>query len=165
MIKRLRLTAVAAPGVVFGLGFLLARHPLVALAVLLVAGGWLLTAWRIPGGSPAVDSFGLLVFSGIAAWGSYVGLSTWIALLGLVLSLAAWDLMHFARRQSEALDEASAARMAHTHLTRLGFALGGGLVLGSLALAVRVPLDFVVALAIGALAVAALSRLVVAINR
>jgi len=165
MSRWLRLAVVALTGVVFGLGFLLANHPLVALAGFLLAGGWLLVAWRVPGGNPAVDGLGLLAFVGLAAWGLFVALSAWIALLGLLLALAAWDLMHFVRRQGEALDEASDARMERTHLTRLGLALGIGLVLGGLALVVRVSLDFVVALGIGILAIAALSRLVVAFNR
>jgi hypothetical protein len=59
---------------------------------------------------------------------------------------------------------AAADRMERAHLTRLGLALGGGLVLGLLALAVRIELSFVVALVLGIVAVYAISRVVRGIN-
>jgi hypothetical protein len=59
---------------------------------------------------------------------------------------------------------AAAARMERIHLSRLGLALGGGLVLGLLALVVHVTLSFAVALVLGIVAIYALSRVVRGIN-
>ena len=83
----------------------------------------------------------------------------------MLLALAAWDMGRFIRRQVLALNDAAAARMERTHLIRLGLALGGGLLLGSMALLVRISLDFGLALVVSIIAVVALSRLVVNVNR
>lgn len=165
MIKPLRLAALGLLASVWVLGFGLAGHPLIALAAFVLAVGWLVISWRLAGGSPGLDDFGLLIFIGIAAWGLWQGLSAWLALVAVLLTLAAWDMGRFIRRQVFALNDAAAARMERTHLIRLGQALGGGLLLGGLALLVRIPLDFGMALLIGIIAIVALSRLVVNVNR
>jgi len=165
MINPLRLVALGLLASVMALGFGLAGHPLIGLSAAVLGAGWLVINWRLKGGSPALDDFGLLIFTGIAAWGLWQGLSAWVALVGVLLALAAWDMGRFIRRQALALNDAAAARMERTHLIRLGQALGGGLLLGGLALLVRIPLDFGLALVISIIAVVALSRLVVNVNR
>ena len=165
MINPLRLAALGLLASVMALGFGLASHPLIGLAAAVLGAFWLLLSWRLAGSSPALDDFGLLIFTAIAAWGLWQGLSAWLALVGVLLALAAWDMGRFIRRQALALNDAAAARMERTHLIRLGQALGGGLLLGGLSLLVRIPLDFGLALFVGIIAVVALSRLVVNVNR
>jgi len=165
MIDRLRLASLALLASVMALGFGLAGHTVIGIAVAVLGAGWLLISWRLAAGSPVLDDSGLLVFTGIAAWGLWQGLSAWLALVGVLLALAAWDMGRFMRRQTAVLNEAAAARMERTHLIRLGLALGGGLLLGVLTLLVRVQLDFGLALVIGIVAVVAISRLVVNVNR
>jgi hypothetical protein len=165
MINPLRRAVLGFLASVLALGFGLAGHPLIAAGAALLCVGWLAIGWRAAGSNPALDDFGLLVFIGITVWGFWQGLSAWLALVAVLLALAAWDMGRFIRRQVLALNEEMAARMERTHLIRLGQALGGGLLLGSLALLVRIPLDFGMALVIGIIAVVALSRLVVNVNR
>jgi hypothetical protein len=165
MINPLRLAALGLLAGVMALGFGLAGHPLIGGGAAVLGAAWLVINWRLVGGSPALDDFGLLIFTGMAAWGLWQGLSAWMALIGMLLALAAWDLGRFIRRQVLALNDDAAARMERTHLIRLGQALGGGLLLGGLALLVRIPLDFGLALLVGFIAVVALSRLVVNVNR
>ena len=165
MIDRLRLAALALLASVMALGFGLSGHPLIGLAAAVLGAGWLLITWRLAAGSPAPDDLGLLVFTGIAAWGLYQGLSAWLALVGVLLALAAWDMGRFMRRQALVLNNVAAARMERTHLVRLGLALGGGLLLGGLTLVVRIQFDFGLALVIGIIAVVAVGRLVVNVNR
>jgi hypothetical protein len=109
-------------------------------------------------GDPFMDGLGLLVFIGLAVWAVWLGMSNWLALLTVLLALAAWDLGRFTFRLSDVPDAAAAARLERVHLLRLGLALAIGLVLGGLALLVRISLDFGWALLIGAAAVIALSR-------
>ncbi len=166
MINPLRLAALGLLASVMALGFGLAGHPLIGGAAAVLGAAWLVINWRLlGGGSPALDDFGLLIFTGMAAWGLWQGLSAWLALIGMLLALAAWDMGRFIRRQVLALNDDAAARMERTHLIRLGQALGGGLLLGGMALLVRIPLDFGLALVVGIIAVVALSRLVVNVNR
>jgi hypothetical protein len=165
MINPLRRVALGLLASVMALGFGLAGHPLIGGATALLGVIWLLVNWRLVGSSPLLDDFGLLVFTGIAAWGHWRGLSAWLALVGVLLALAAWDMGRFIRHQVFVLNDEAAARMERTHLIRLGQALGGGLLVGGLALLVRIPLDFGLALLIGIIAMVALSRLVVNVNR
>jgi len=116
-------------------------------------------------GDPFMDGLGLTVFTGLAVWGVWLGLSRWLGLLAVLLALAAWDLGRFTFRISDVLDGAAAARLERVHLSRLGLALGGGLLLGGLALLLRVPLDFGWALLIGATAVIALGQVARRMNR
>ena len=165
MINQLRLAALGLLASVMALGFGLAGHSWIGGAVAVLGAGWLVISWRLAGGSPVLDDFGLLLFTGLAAWGLWQGLSAWPALIGVLLALAAWDMGRFIRRQALALNDAAAARMERTHLLRLGMALGGGLLLGSIALLVRISLDFSLALVVSIVAIVALSRLVVNVNR
>jgi hypothetical protein len=165
MINPLRLVALGLLASVMALGFGLAGHPLIALSTAVFVAAWLVISWRLASGGPALDDIGLLVFIFITAWGLWQGLSPWVALVGVLLALGAWDMGRFIRRKALALNDETAARMERTHLIRLGQALGGGLLLGGLALLVRIPLDFGLALVIGIIAVVALSRLVVNVNR
>ena len=165
MINPLRLAALGLLSGFMALGFGLASHPLIGLSAAVLGAGWLVISWRLVGSSPTLDDFGLLIFTGIAAWGLLQGLSAWLALIEVMLALTAWDMGRFIRRQALALNDVAAKRMERTHLIRLGQALGGGLLLGSLALVVHIPLDFGLALVIGIIAVVALSRLVVNVNR
>jgi hypothetical protein len=109
-------------------------------------------------GDPFVDGLGMAVFIGLAVYATWLGMSSWLAMLAVLLALAAWDLGRFTFRLRDVPDAAAAAQLERVHLTRLGLALGTGLVLGALALMLRISFDFGWALVIGAAAIFALSR-------
>lgn len=133
-----------------GLGWLAAEAPLRSLHSAVWPG-------RLPYGDGWIASLGLPVFCGLAAVGVWLGLPAWLALAVVGLALAGWDLARLAHRLVEAPDAAAAGRIERRHLARLGLASGIGLLLGGLALFVRISLDFGLALVLGGIALAALS--------
>ncbi|MDO8945392.1 MAG: hypothetical protein Q7U75_19575 [Desulfobacterales bacterium] len=152
-------------------GFSAAGHWLSAAISLMLGVCWAAVDWfgfksrsaadnapRRRAGDPFMDGLGLVGFCGLAGWAVWFGMSNWLALLGVLLALAAWDLGRFTLRMSVVLDATAAERLERVHLVRLGVALGIGLVVGGLALLVRISLDFGWALVIGAAAIIALSR-------
>jgi hypothetical protein len=193
MISRLRITVIALLALGLVIGFVWLGQAWLALSAAVLGLLWLVGGWRANTERPLLDLLGLVGFCGLAADGVVQGLAGWLGLLAVLLALAGWDLSRFERRLAEAApvsaaplppaaeDEAPAppeavvsaeepaaspaARMQRTHLTRLGLALGGGLLLGGAALLVRIPLEFGAALAVGLVAIIALSRVVRGVNR
>ncbi len=155
---------------------------------------WLAADFRAPEGRPFLDGLGLVGFCVLAADGVSLGLPGWVGLAAVLLALAGWDLARFCHRlrqvtapqpapdtseagaaagappQEPLVDAppfdwaAAAARMERAHLARLGLALAGGLLLGGLALLVRIELTFIVALVVGIVAVYAIARVVRGLN-
>lgn len=139
---------------ILGLGWLAAEAPLRTSSQGLDQESWLR---RRPYGDGWIAGLGLSVFCGLAAVSVWLGLPSWLALAVVGLALAGWDLARLAHRLVEAPDAAAAGRIERPHLARLGLALGGGLLLGGTALAVRIPLDFGMALGLGGTGLVALS--------
>ncbi len=98
----------------------------------------------------------VVVVSGLAAVGAWIGLDPWLLLLGLIASLSAWDLDAFAR-QVKAADAVEPA-LEGRHLRRLLVVDGIGLLLAGLALTVQVRLSFGLAVAVAIVALVGLSR-------
>ena len=124
----------------------------------------------------ASAGLGLLGFTTGALLGALYGVSSGWVLVGITAALVAWDLHHFIQhtRVAEPADadnpEANIAyanfrsenmrALERAHLQRLALVSGSGLLLGGLALTIRLTLGFGVVLALGLVAIFGLSRLI-----
>jgi hypothetical protein len=111
-------------------------------------------------GERRVAAFGLLGFVVGAVIGFWMNLGGGRLLLSTVAALAAWDLGDFALRLQDVDNDEDARALEHHHLWRLAVVSGIGLLLGGLALTIRVDLRFGVVSALGLIAIFGLSRLV-----
>ncbi|MBI4731926.1 MAG: hypothetical protein HY781_07350 [Chloroflexi bacterium] len=93
---------------------------------------------------------GLLLASGLAAFGLFLELESAYIFPGVFLSLAGWDLADFASRLRLASPEDDTRDLQRRHYLRLGLtlAIGVGLVLLAVNLQVRLPLGWMAALAL-----------------
>jgi hypothetical protein len=123
---------------------------------------WLIGLRR---GWSGTDTLGLVGFTGLATVGVLLALAAPILLAGQVAALAAWDLDRFAERMRSAGRVEDAADLTRAHLVRLLAATGTGLVLGSVALGMQLPLSFGWALLLAALIILGLSRAIGWLNR
>ena len=117
---------------------------------------WLAGDWR---GWDWVAEPCLAGWVGLAAFGAWWGVISGWMLLGVVAALAAWDLSHFAARLRDAGALTPPAELTRAHLRRLAIVAGVGLLLGGIALGIRVELTFGWAILAAALAIIGLSRL------
>ena len=123
----------------------------IAIALLWLAGDWRGWDW--------VAEPCLAGWVGLAAFGAWWGVISGWMLLGIVAALAAWDLSHFAARLRHAGAITPLAELTRAHLRRLAIVAGAGLLLGGIALGIRVELTFGWAILAAALAIIGLSRL------
>jgi hypothetical protein len=96
----------------------------------------------------------------MAAFGAWQGLPAAWMLAGVVAALAAWDLDHFDQRLRGAGLIPRRAELLRAHLRQLALAAGAGLLLGGIALGVRLELTFGWVVLIGALAIVGVSGLI-----
>jgi len=138
----------------------------------------------------ASAGLGLLGFAVGALLGTLYGVQSGWLLVGITAALVAWDLHHFIqhlrineqrapdtensaatatdtetdadtpRLDTRARLEAEARMLEREHLRRLAIVSGLGLLLGALALTVRLTLSFGVIVVLGVVAIFALSRLI-----
>lgn len=182
MINILQLIAIGLMAGVLASGYFFSSQPVFAVTTLLLGVVWGGVSWfgvsdaekekgqSLPPqkrhrGDPSIDNLALLVFVGLATWGVWQKLPPWLMLVVVILTLAAWDLGRFANRLLSVLDAETAVRLEQNHLTRLGAALLGGLILGSLMLLIHVQLDFGWALFLGIVGIFALNRFTKGIAR
>ena len=126
-------------------------------AVLAAAVGflWLLGLWRDWGWMASV---GLACFVGAAAVALWLGVGAGWALLCVAAALSAWDMDHFAQRLGRVGRGDGALDLERRHLERLLIVNGLGLLLGAVALRIKIEFGFGVALLLGLLAVLGLSQ-------
>ena len=117
---------------------------------------WLTGDWR--GWDWTADTC-LAGWVGLAAFGAWQELPAGWMLIGVVAALAAWDLAHFAAHLRGAGAIPPPAELTRAHLRRLAIVVAAGLLLGGIALGIRVELTFGWALLAAALAIIGLSRL------
>jgi hypothetical protein len=145
--------AVAVLAIGYGLSALW-RGAAVALAV---GAFWLAGQWRRWGW---VASVALVLLIGAAAVGLWSGVGGGWMLVGVVTALVAWDLDRFAWRMRAVGRVEDVDVFGRRHLQRLLTVGGIGLLLGAVALSLRVRLGFAVAFLLALLAVLGLSRVV-----
>jgi hypothetical protein len=124
--------------------------PIFGFAVL-----WLLGQRR---GLNWVTSLELVLFFGLACIGSWLNLSPELMLLGVIATLAAWDLENFLRRMECAERVDQREDMEQKHLRRLLIVEGSGALLAVGALNLKVNFSFSSALLLGLIAVVGMSR-------
>ena len=106
-------------------------------------------------GSWALFFYALLVIYAVGQ-GVWPG---WM-IVGLVASLAGWDLEYFIHRLRDVRDPDMVADMIKSHLRRLGLVLGVGLLVTGAVLAVHYRLTFGMAIVVTLLAVVGLTRFI-----
>jgi len=116
---------------------------------------WLIGPWR---DGSAIGSVGLISLTSAAAFGLWLGLPAGWMLLSTVAALVAWDLDDFSYRLRKAEQVSGELELKQFHLQRLLVVAGLGLLLGGIALSVRVDLGFWWALFLGLLAILCLSQ-------
>jgi hypothetical protein len=124
----------------------------VAIGLLWLAGDWRGWDW--------VAGLCLAGWVGLAALGVWQGLPAGWMLIGVVAALAAWDLGHFAARLRTAGTITRPAELTRAHLRQLAIVVAAGLLLGGIALGIRVELTFGWAILTAALAIIGLSSLI-----
>jgi hypothetical protein len=124
----------------------------VAIGMLRLAGDWRGWDW--------VAEPCLAGWVGLATFGAWQELPAAWMLLGVVAALAAWDLSHFAARLRSAGAVPQATELTRMHLRRLAVVVAAGLLLGGIALGVRVEMTFGWAILAAALAVVGVSSLI-----
>ncbi len=158
MIARLTTAAIvaAAGALAWAYG---ARGIWVGAAVGCGAGAlWLAGLWRQ---RRRVSALALAACLGTIVIGATLPLPIWPLLLGLIATLAAWDLEHLAARLRYARSDTAAPEvraLQRCHLARLGAVSGVGGVLAAVAATWQVRFGLEVAFLLGALAVFGLSR-------
>ncbi|HEY43089.1 MAG TPA: DUF4175 domain-containing protein [Anaerolineae bacterium] len=136
-------------------GYALGESWIWALPILGFSALWLLGQRR---GLKWVPSLGLLLFIGLAAIGLWLTLAPGLMLLGMIATLAAWDLENFLRRVEGAERVDHRNDLERRHLRRLLMVEGSGTLLAVAALSVDVNFGFGSALLLGLLAIVGLSR-------
>ena len=128
-----------------------------AVAALVVGAFWLAGQWRKWGWAA---SMALVLLIGVAAVGMGGGIGGGWMLVGVVVALVAWDLDRFAWRMRVVGCVEGVDALERRHLWRLLIVAGAGLLLGAVALSVKIRLGFAVAFLLAFLAVLGLSRVV-----
>ena len=124
----------------------------VAIGLLWLLGDWHAWDW--------VNDVCLAGWVCLAAFGAWQALPAGWMLLGVVAALAVWDLGHFAVRLRAAGALPPTVELTRAHLRQLAIVAAASLLLGGIALGIRVELTFGWALLIAALAIIGLSRLI-----
>ncbi len=112
-----------------------------------------------------VASVGLIFFVIAAARGIFMDISTGWLLLSVVATLAAWDLDYFVRRFRHVGRVEKPHDLEQRHLKRLMSVAALGLLLGGVAIVVKVQLNFGWILFWGIVLILGMSRLIGLLNR
>ena len=155
MTARLLPISVGLATLALALGYGLGGRWAAAAAALAAGVLWLAGWWRRIAGT---EGAGLLAFTGLAAWGLWLGLGAGWMLLAVVGALVAWDLAPFQRRMAATDRVQEQAAIERRHLARLGLVIGLGCFLALLALGIELRLTFLPILLLGLLAVIGLGR-------
>ncbi len=95
-----------------------------------------------------LTSFFFVAFIGLAIPGAFNQSALPFMILGLSIDLAAWDLSRFLARISLVSKNDDRTRLERRHLRMLFITIGVGLMLAWPALAIRIPMSFVVVLGV-----------------
>lgn len=112
-----------------------------------------------------IASFGLIFFVIAAARGIFMDISTGWLLLSVVATIAAWDLDYFVRRFRRVGRVEKPHDLEQRHLKRLMSVAALGLLLGGVAIVVKVQLNFGWILFWGIALILGMSRLIGLLNR
>ncbi len=153
--RTLALLSIGLAALSLFIAYVLGASLIWALVVAAVGILWLMGAWRDWNGAASV---GLIAFVSAAGFGIWQGLPAGWMLVSMILALVAWDLDGSASRLREAGHVQGELALKRAHLERLLIVAGLGLLLGGVALGVRVHLGFWWDLVLGVLAIVCLSQ-------
>jgi hypothetical protein len=154
--------AITLAAVIFAGANLAGRKPWIALAALLVGLAWLLLeVYR----RAYLASLFFTLFLAAAVLASVDQVPPLLVLLGLVASLAAWDLSRFLARVRRAAAAGAGPGLERRHLRKLALTLAAGYAAAALPLLFRLSLSFAALSAVALLAVIALRRAILALRR
>ncbi len=155
--KILRLTSLVAAAACLGFGFAAAgQWAFVAAALVLLAGGILDLRW--PSGWLAPVA--LAASTGLAAIGVFTGTATALMLLGATLSLAAWDLAQLDHALASNPPHEPTGRLERRHYQNLAIVVAAGLLAALASQGIQFQIPFVVMVALVALVLYFLLRMV-----
>jgi hypothetical protein len=144
--RRLAFVAIGLATLLLALAY--APSAVSSWAVVIGVGGLLWLVGHERGWSWA-GAMGLYSFLGATALGVWLGLPAGWMLLSAVVTLLAWDLDATALRLRGVANVQGEAQLVRSHLVRVLVVAGLGLLLGGLALSIRVDLSFWWALLLG----------------
>jgi len=123
---------------------------------------WLTALWRA---WRPVIGLSVIIFVGIAALGTWLGVSAGWLLFGIVATLAGWDLGDFAHRFGQTEHVQGHAALQRIHLQRLAIVAGLGLLLGGIALSFELRLNMWWGIFLGVLVIVGLSQAIGRLRR
>jgi len=123
---------------------------------------WLAALWR---GWRPVISLSVIIVVGIAALGTWLGVSAGWLLFGLIATLVAWDLGDFSHRFERSEHRQGYATLQRIHLQRLAVVAGSGLLLGGIALNSELELNIWWGILLGVLVIFGLSQAIGRLRR
>jgi hypothetical protein len=119
--------------------YLQVDHEYIALFLSLYGALWILAKWK---NWNWFSTGGIFLTLGFAAYGLWIDLSTGWMLAGALGGLMAWDLADFMSRMRSAPKSENMDNLQKRHLARLTIVAVLGLVLASIAMAVRMEFTF-----------------------
>jgi hypothetical protein len=155
LLSRLIIGSIVLTTLALAVSFALASYWLVVIICICAGGGWLVAALR---NWPSAPTLGLLTTVAATVYGNFEGVSLPGLLIALVAALAAWDTGTCAGRLRATPELAFADDLVRAHVQRLLIVVAVGLLVGSLALLLRVSLSFGWALMLATLAIIGLVR-------
>lgn len=162
MTAKLLPLSILPAAIVLATGFVLHQMRVEAAIILVLGGLWLAGQWR---GWRWIASPMLVCLAGAAALGIWLGVAAGWMVGGLVLTLSAWDLDHFAWRLRYAHCTGAIRSLEWGHLRRLLLVDAIGLLLATVALTIRLQLGFGLAFLLGIVAIIGLGRVITALRR
>ena len=137
--KQLVLGGIALATLALALGCAFVAFWSGAVVIVMLGALWLV-GWQR--GWTWTNTLALVGNVSMAALNVWLGSAPLVLLFGVVATLAAWDLFSFSMRLRHAPQIIGEAALIKGHLQRLGMVIGIGLLLGIMALTVRLGLSF-----------------------
>ena len=111
------------------------------------------------------SSVGMIVFSGAAASGYWLGMQLLAMLAVVILALSTWDLDAFNERLARSTPDNSTKVLVRGHLQRLIIVNVIAIVLAAFSLTVKLKFNFVIAFLLGLILALGLNRLLVRLSQ
>ena len=162
MMKSFSAVSIVLVALSLAAGYMLTGFWPVAIFIVAVGLLWLAALWRA---WRPVIGLSIIIFVGLAALGTWLGVSAGWLLFGIIATLAGWDLGDFAHRFGQTEHIQGYATLQRIHLQRLAIVAGLGLLLGGIALNFELKLNMWWAIFLGVLVIVGLSQAIARLRR
>ena len=162
MMKILSATSVALAALSLAMGYTLIGFWPGSIFSVMAGLLWLAALWQ---GWRPVIGLSVILFAGIAALGTWLGVTAGWLLFGIVAALTAWDLGDFAYQFGQTEHVQGYATLQRIHLQRLAIVAGLGLLLGGIALNFELRLNMWWGIFLGVLVIVGLSQAIGRLRR